>query len=124
MIGHITSWYLTRGDSQTAWNRCLPIWHSNGGINDLRGIIGQPFYSPSRGVRLARVFAKRHSDDADLFLKQTQNTDPVTALCAIDLLCEIALAAPTTIPLLRASELPLAESLRKSLESDAGLAGR
>jgi hypothetical protein len=119
MIGRIKRWYLTRGDSHTAWDRCLPIWRRDGGINDMRRIGGIPtFYSPSHGYKLARVFAKRHSNDVALFLNETQNADAVTALCAIDLLCEIACVAPKTIPLVTASELRLTEFLRKTLVSD------
>jgi hypothetical protein len=124
MLRYITNWYLTRGDSQTAWDRCLPIWHRDGGINDWRGIIGRPFYSPSPGVRLARMFAKRHSSDVMLFLNHTQNSDTVSALCAIDLLGEIGTAAPRTISILTASGLPLNESLREILTSDAYIVTR
>ena len=115
---------MTRGDSQSAWERCLPIWHSNGGIDDRRGIIGQPFYAQSRGVRLAKMFAKRHSKDATIFLGYTQNTDPVTAICAIDLLVEMAIAAPRLIPILTASQLPVSESLNKTLTADAEITER
>ncbi len=124
MFGFIKNWHMTLGDSQSAWDRCLTIWHRDGGIDDWRGIIGRPFYSPSRGVRLARMFAKRHSNDAAIFLDHTQNADPVTALCAIDLLNEMARVSPQIIPMLTASELPLTESLRKTLTSDAEIAER
>jgi hypothetical protein len=124
MIGFITNWYMTRGDSQSAWKRCLPIWHRDGGIDDWRGIVGRPFYSPSRGVRLARMFAKRYSNDAASFLEHTQINDPVTALCAIDLLVQMATVAPQIIPMLTTSELPLTAPLRSTITSDAELAER
>lgn len=123
MIGYITNWYLTRGKSEAAWDRCLPIWHQNGGIDDWRGVIGRPFYSPSRGVRLAKVFAKRHSSASDvkLLLQYTQDADPVTALCAIDLLVVTGVQAPQTIPQLIASTLPLDEKTRQTLTLDAAI---
>jgi hypothetical protein len=110
---------LTRGDSRSAWRRCLPIWSHDGGIDDWRGIGGQPFYSPSRGVMLARMFAKRHSSDAAIFLEFTQDDDPIAALCAIDLLREMASISPGIVPMLTASELPLSKFLYKTLTDDA-----
>ena len=122
MIHIQTDWYLTRGDSQSAWNRCLPIWHRDGGIDDRRGVIGQPFHNPSRGVRLAHQFAQRHTDDAAEFLTHTQNADPITALCVIDLLVQMAIVTPQIAPILTSSDLPLSASLHKTLASDAELA--
>lgn len=124
MIAAIINWFLTRGDFPTAWSRCLPIWHRDGGIDDLRGIAGQPFYTPSRGRRLARAFAKRHSKHVELVMKQTQNADPITAICAVDLLIEISRAAPELIPHVAASSLPLKESIRSTLESDASIVSK
>lgn len=122
MIRILTDWHMTRGDSQSAWARCLPIWHRDGGIDDRRGIIGQPFYRPSRGVRLARMFATRHANDAAAFLNHTQNADPITALCAIDILVQMATATPQIIPTLTSCDLPLSEALHRTLTSDAELA--
>ena len=115
MIGYIQDLLLTRGDAQTAWLRCLPLWHSKRGIDDWRPMVCRPFYTPSREVRLARRFAKRHYEEIDLILKQTQDNDPVTALCAMDLLCQMGVVAPRTIPSLINSNLPIGESLKKLL---------
>lgn len=124
MIGSITNWFMTRGDSQSAWHRCLPIWHRERRIEDRRRVIGRPFYSPSRGIRLARVFAKRHSSDVSFFLEQTQSADSITALCAIDLLVQMAIVSPQITTILVSSVLPIAESLAETLESDAEVAER
>jgi hypothetical protein len=115
MISH---WWLTRGDTESAWYRCLPIWYKDGGINDLRGIIGMPFYSPSRGRRLARSFATRHAYNAQLILSYTQSLDPVAVVCAIDLLFEMAVEVPEILPQLAASTLPLHELAQQILLVD------
>ena len=118
MFDFVTFPRLTRGNVADAWERCLPIWRRDGGVDDWHGVGGRTFYTPSRARRLGRYFAKRHHQQFEWVAAQTQNDDAFIALCAVDVLLDMTPFDSQIVPHLIASTLALPESVLETLVVD------
>jgi hypothetical protein len=73
-----------RGDVESVWGRCLPLWILQGSIDDLRDK-AVPTYQPSFATQLARRFAYRFRNDHE-FLARRVSASKQEAECAIEML--------------------------------------